>query len=124
MQASRRRAQPLLGVPSSPAAGPDGGSSYLMPDTRPEARPGSHHDDWAATPQAAPQSLEKTPPRARMVAPRDQNAGNDAVRIRPGDRAGTGRLARLPSRWPTWTAGGRRRPRSPGTRRTSRLAGP
>jgi hypothetical protein len=27
LQASRRRAQPLLDVPSSPAAGPDGGSS-------------------------------------------------------------------------------------------------
>jgi hypothetical protein len=26
----------------------------------PEMRPGSHHDDWAATPQAAPQSLGKT----------------------------------------------------------------
>src|SRR5260370_31360049 len=46
-------------------------------------RPGSHHDDWAATPQAAPQSLGKTPPRAGMVAPRHQNAGNDPVRIRP-----------------------------------------
>src|SRR5260370_7193821 len=46
-------------------------------------RPGSHHDDWAAPPQAAPQSLGKTPPRAGMVAPRHQNAGNDPVRIRP-----------------------------------------
>jgi hypothetical protein len=34
----------------------------------PEMRPGSHHDDWAATPQAAPQSLGKTPMRIQMVA--------------------------------------------------------
>src|SRR6266481_1317164 len=34
-------------------AGPKGRAS-------PEMRPGSHHDDWAATPQAAPQSLRKS----------------------------------------------------------------
>jgi hypothetical protein len=34
----------------------------------PEMRPGSHHSDWAATPQAAPQSLGKTPMRIQMVA--------------------------------------------------------
>src|SRR5580693_10087581 len=36
-QASCRRAQSLLGVPPSPATGPDGGSSLLMPGPRPEA---------------------------------------------------------------------------------------
>jgi hypothetical protein len=40
MQASCRRAQPLLVVPSNPVAGLDGGSSLLMPDTGPEALPG------------------------------------------------------------------------------------
>ena len=39
-QASRRRAQSLLGVPLIPATGLNGGSSLLMPDTGPEALPG------------------------------------------------------------------------------------
>jgi hypothetical protein len=39
-QASCRRAQPLLVVPSSPAAGLNGRSSSLMPDTGPEELPG------------------------------------------------------------------------------------
>src|SRR5215470_12320685 len=39
-QASRRRAQSLLGVPLSPATGLNGGSSLLMPDTGPEELPG------------------------------------------------------------------------------------
>jgi hypothetical protein len=40
LQASRRRAQSLLGVPLSPATGLSGGSSSLMPDTGPEELPG------------------------------------------------------------------------------------
>src|SRR5262249_24115699 len=39
-QASCRRAQSLLAVPSDPATGPDGRSSLLMPDTGPEELPG------------------------------------------------------------------------------------
>jgi hypothetical protein len=63
--------------------------------TSPEMRLGSHHDDWAATPQAAPQSLGKTPRCEGMVAPRYQNAGNDAVRIwPPGNQRPDGRSCR------------------------------
>jgi len=40
LQASRRRAQSLFGVPLSPATGLGGGSSSLMPDTGPEELPG------------------------------------------------------------------------------------
>jgi len=39
-QASCRRAQSLLAVPSDPATGPEGRSSLLMPDTGPEELPG------------------------------------------------------------------------------------
>ena len=55
----------------------------------PELRPGSHHDDWAATPQAAPQSIAKTPRRIAAVAPRYQNAGHDTVTIAAAGRRGT-----------------------------------
>ena len=47
----------------------------------PEMRPGSHHDDWAATPRAASQSLGKTPMRYRTVAPSYQKSINEVVRI-------------------------------------------
>ena len=47
----------------------------------PEMRPGSHHDDWAATPQAAPQSLGKTPLSSQKVARCYQKSINDLVRI-------------------------------------------
>ena len=40
LQAGPRRAQSLLDVPLSPATGPGGGSSSLMPDTGPEELPG------------------------------------------------------------------------------------
>src|SRR5262249_11697967 len=40
LQASRRRAQSLLGVPLIPATGVSGRSSSLMPDTGPEELPG------------------------------------------------------------------------------------
>jgi hypothetical protein len=40
LQASRRRAQSLFGVPLTPATGLSGGSSSLMPDTGPEKLPG------------------------------------------------------------------------------------
>ena len=42
-------------------------------------RPGSHHDDWAATPQAAPQSLGKTPFRSNGVAPSYSKPFNEHV---------------------------------------------
>jgi hypothetical protein len=47
----------------------------LCARTSPEMRSGSHHDDWAATPQAAPQSLGKTSSCRRLVAQRYQNPG-------------------------------------------------
>jgi len=49
----------------------------------PEMKPGSHHDDWAATPQAAPQSLRKTLMRHHLVARRYQKSINELVRIQP-----------------------------------------
>ena len=48
----------------------------------PEMRPGSHHDDWAATPQAAPQSLGKTPMCSNAVAPSYSNDINEHVMTR------------------------------------------
>ena len=65
----------------------------------PEMRPGSHHD-WAATPQAAPQSLRRTSLCGQKVAPRCQKAGNGRVTLSPGCPAGTGRrAARLRHSW-------------------------
>src|SRR5215469_18405242 len=48
----------------------------------PEMRPGSHHDDWAATPRAAPQSLRKTPVRSNVVALSCPNHLNEHVMTR------------------------------------------
>jgi len=62
------------GLTGRVGAGPNGRAS-------PEMRPGSHHDDWAATPQAAPQSLGKTPLRYALVAPSSQKSINEPVRI-------------------------------------------
>jgi hypothetical protein len=57
----------------------------------PEMRPGSHHDDWAATPQAAPQSLKKTPLRYALVAWSSQKSINDLVRISHKSSGGSSR---------------------------------
>jgi hypothetical protein len=62
------------GLTGRVGAGPNGRAS-------PEMRPGSHHDDWAATPQAAPQSLEKTPSGYALVARSNQKSINELVRI-------------------------------------------
>ncbi len=62
---------------------------------RDEAR--SPHGDWAATPQAAPQSLRKTSERSWMVAPRYQKAGNDGVTNSPVAPGGILRLPEPPT---------------------------
>src|SRR5271165_4583736 len=85
----------------------------------PEMRPGSHHDDWAATPQAAAQSLRKTPMRHGLVARSYQKSINELVRIQPGGSEGSYLPAARPSQMRTSPAGPPRTRYSRDSRQTS-----
>jgi len=93
-------------------AGPKGRAS-------PEMRPGSHHDDWAATPQAAPQSLRKTLLHGGMVARNYQKSINELVRIQSGGSGGSCPPAAPQNRLPRCPAWPPRTPRRPDSRQTS-----
>jgi hypothetical protein len=82
------------GLTGRVGAGPKGRAS-------PEMRPGSHHDDWAATPQAAPQSLVKTPESYCTVARSYQKSANELVTFRHGRSSGRCRRGTRPSWLPT-----------------------
>jgi hypothetical protein len=59
----------VLAVAETRPRGPTGRvGAGLCARASPEMRPGSHHDDWAATPQSGAQSLRKTPESSCLVA--------------------------------------------------------